>query len=605
MEEGRERAETSRYNTVVIGAGPIGLLSALCALKECEDSDEKVAIVADRIDELGMRQQVLWIEEDVFQFMQNIVGSELMQEYIANLALTEATGGAGYYITTGDLERLFYDALREYERGVQYDLIQSEKIRPGKAVSDSIQIDLDESTISLQGLSCNDACYSSDNSAQTVTLSFKHLVAADGAKRSIVNALGTDTVAFEATQEPLHHTKHVVAVFQLPAETTPEMCYRQKDIAKLMHEEEVASVSSLRELKEDYGWEGHIRPYSQIYSTKDVVYIGAEMPPQLPREKAREYARTLMRDSMPDEYVSAVSDISCDMGTAFGKKQKQLSVSIFDIELGDINRTVLPCGHMTSEEDTSVIFFMGDARKNPLYTTGTGVQTGIREVLSFNTFLESESEASTLTSSGSDSSLEDRIGRYHADTRRVLDNITEVQNNWISGRNQKEGEAKENCDLFKQHKAEILALDEYIGRVNGMLTSMEGRNPPQFIQDICTNLREMESDYIAIFSHAHYEEDLFSYQEIRVQEMLEALAEIHQDILAQYPNEEALFTALPDPNTRRQVTGAYNDFKSLSENLLGLTEKRSISQRFQDVVVSIRSDDGASTPRKGPDSTGN
>lgn len=83
------------YNTVVIGAGPIGLMAAICALKHAEGG-EKVAIVADRIEELGVRQQVLWIQEDVFAFIKDIAGARVVQKYIEDLSITEDPD-EGYY----------------------------------------------------------------------------------------------------------------------------------------------------------------------------------------------------------------------------------------------------------------------------------------------------------------------------------------------------------------------------------------------------------------------------------------------------------------------------------------------------------------------------
>jgi len=53
--------EIPSYHTVAVGSGPVGLLSALSALQHCNPG-EKVAILADRREELGVRQQVLWIQ---------------------------------------------------------------------------------------------------------------------------------------------------------------------------------------------------------------------------------------------------------------------------------------------------------------------------------------------------------------------------------------------------------------------------------------------------------------------------------------------------------------------------------------------------------------
>ena len=408
------------YNTVVIGAGPIGLMAAVCALKHSEAS-EKVAIVADRMEELGVRQQVLWIQEDVFAFIKDIAGAAVVQKYIDDLSITEDPH-EGYYITTGDLERLFYDVLSsQYTAGVDYDVFQSQKLAPSQKPDELIQVDLDNRCVSITGLACNNSCF--ESGPKSIPLKFKYLIAADGAKRSLVKTLGSDVVFFDKTQEPLIHTKHVVATFRIPEGSTPRTCSELKihlDEAKIGGKTEaeteteaeaeagagtgagagsssdptpqsrVYSPLPLSVLQEKYHWEGHARPYSQIYSTRDVIYIGAEMPLSLPRELAGEYAKQLMKDSLPEDYLLKIQELPCDLTTNFGKKQKQLSVSIFDIELGDINRTVLACGDTSDESKTGVLFFMGDARKNPLYTTGTGAQTGIREVMQFESFLDKQ-----------------------------------------------------------------------------------------------------------------------------------------------------------------------------------------------------------------------
>lgn len=67
----------AKYETVLIGSGPVGLLSTLAALKFAE-KDNKVALIADRKEELGIREQVLWIQQDVYDFVKSLVGAELI-----------------------------------------------------------------------------------------------------------------------------------------------------------------------------------------------------------------------------------------------------------------------------------------------------------------------------------------------------------------------------------------------------------------------------------------------------------------------------------------------------------------------------------------------
>ncbi len=62
-------------------------MAAASALQHCPPG-EKIAIVADRIEELGVRQQVLWVQKDVFDFMEGLAGYDVMYRYITDLTIT-------------------------------------------------------------------------------------------------------------------------------------------------------------------------------------------------------------------------------------------------------------------------------------------------------------------------------------------------------------------------------------------------------------------------------------------------------------------------------------------------------------------------------------
>ena len=558
------------YNTVVIGAGPIGLMAAVCALKHSEAS-EKVAIVADRMEELGVRQQVLWIQEDVFAFIKDIAGAAVVQKYIDDLSITEDPH-EGYYITTGDLERLFYDVLSShYTAGVDYDVFQSQKLAPSQKPDELIQVDLDNRCVSITGLACNNSCF--ESGPKSIPLKFKYLIAADGAKRSLVKTLGSDVVFFDKTQEPLIHTKHVVATFRIPEGTTPRRCSELKvhlnearagagtgagagSSSDPTPQSRVYSPLPLSELQEKYHWEGHARPYSQIYSTRDVIYIGAEMPRSLPRELAGEYAKQLMKDSLPEDYLLRVDELPCDLTTNFGKKQKQLSVSIFDIELGDINRTVLACGDTSDESKTGVLFFMGDARKNPLYTTGTGAQTGIREVMQFESFLDKQSTHTR--------SLGDNLTEYHAETRRILDDIIALQNKWVSGRNTRHLEAEQNFLLDNIYHEKIKAFGQLalIGvAINTDLKKHE--MSPDFMSKICDEITSLTTNYSKAINAS---ESIYSYNDMKMSLLLADINVLYSHIFSEYPSVDSItYPPLTDASTKSQIEDFYVNMKRTLE----------------------------------------
>ena len=249
---------------------------------------------------------------------------------MSELAVTEDEED-GYYLTTGDFERLLYVALSEYTLGTDYDFIDVQKIGPKQSITDAIQIDKESQVISVKGLSHNNTPL--DGAPKTCSLNFKNLVAADGARRTIAKAMGEEEVLYDETQIPMHHTKHVVATFRLPEGTTPQVCSKLKVYPGATGAEQVSKPTledipfsrdinpcSLEKLKTEFGWKGHTRPHSQIYATRDVVYIGAEMPADLPKEKAREYAMLMMQDQLPKDYIEQITEIPCDLSTAYGKK---------------------------------------------------------------------------------------------------------------------------------------------------------------------------------------------------------------------------------------------------------------------------------------------
>ncbi len=562
--------ETPSYHTVAVGSGPVGLLAALSALQHCK-LGEKVAILADRKEELGVRQQVLWIQEDVFQFVKKLVGEELMDQYMAELAITEDEED-GYYLTTGDFEKLLYAALSEYTIGEHYDFIEVQKIAPPQKITDAIQVDKENSVISVQGLAVNNVKLG--DGPQTCSLNFKHLVAADGARRTVAKAMGEEDVIFADTQSPMHHSKHVVASFRIPEGTTPQVCSKLKVYPgasgpetvsmPVVHEAFTRDIDpcSLGKLKTEFGWKGHTRPHSQIYATRDVVYIGAEIPADLPKDKAREYALLMMRDQLPKDYIDRISEIPCDMSTAYGRKMAQLKVSVFDIELGEINKTLQVCAN-EDESEIGVIFYMGDAKKNPLYTTGTGVQTGVREVMGFDTYLESMDKPKLDTDERTDKQrLRAELENYHFHAQTILGTIRDVQDNWVSGRVKKEKEAQKNFQLFSQHKKSISELNTFITEVNevhGSLPTPIITEVPEFLTFVHSKLNELQDKYKKVCSCCRGENFITSYNGVDVEGMINDFQKIKAEFLTKYPSLERLIDEVPGP-AQQLVSECYKEF---------------------------------------------
>ncbi len=548
------------YSSVIVGSGPVGLLSTLAALKH--SPDEAVALLADRKDELGVREQVLWIQQDVYDFIKSLVGEELMTQYEDELAITkdgdydplDPQKAYGYFITTGDLERLAFAALQDqYEEGTDYDIIDTKKIAARENSADVIKIDKAKKTITVlaEGMNGEKAV-----AAEEITLKFKYLVAADGAKRSIASALGEDELFFDSTQKPLQHKRHVVATFKIPEGTEPRACSTLKVraspetgvpepvvmAATATVPERVINPCPMEQLR-SYGWKGHTRPYSQVFATRDVIYIGVELPDDLPKEKAQEYAKLLMRDQLPADYLAGITEIECDLRTAYGKKKALLKTSVFELELGDLNRTLIPCGDLQDEEDVGAIFFMGDSRKNPLYTTGSGAQTGIREVRNFEQFLKDRQTATNTVAHD--------LEKFHAHSRALLDVIVDKQDTWVSGRVTKEAEACANYKIFTQYSGNIHRVSSFANILLEVVEEIEAsRMPgvdevPAFVAAIKEELLGLQARHKKLFACSKGEAHITCYNGINVSKLLEDMDNIRVKILRKYPSLEKLLDSTP------------------------------------------------------------
>ena len=572
------------YHTVIVGGGPIGLLGAITALSHCKPG-EKIALLADRIDELGIRQQVLWLQQDVYDYIEKMVGPDFMRKYTADGAIIKDEND-GYYITTGTLEKLFYATL-EKNRGGACDIIETPKIPATAVSSDYLNIEKKRSMIIVQALRQNgEKLGLNPGEFVSKALCYKYLIAADGAKRSVARALGEKDILFETTQEPLHHTKHIVASFKLPEGISPQMCNMMKvhpgdEGPEKVHlpadkwlDERVIDPTSLGALRERYGWTSHTRPYSQIYTAGDVVYIGAEMPENLKdTEQRKAYALDLMGDQLPRDVIARMKEIPCD-DSAYGQKMAQLKLSVFDINLGDVNFTLEVTGVTDEEETTSVIFFMGDARKNPLYTTGTGVQTGIREVMKFDELL-ANLEAPQASASASASAADERpsvlalsLAKYHAEVRWILDDIALKQDQWIAGRKEKEAKATQNFLFFSQSEEQIQEISAFIKKLDAEVNSLpkidDSSAAPSFLRLVNRKLNDLRETYKKVFQCCKGETHITSYNGVHVKAMLADVLNICESIFLETPSVDRL-TAGTQDSTKTVVAEYYQELQGLAD----------------------------------------
>lgn len=76
------RSEKTDYDTVIVGLGPVGLASAIAAIER----GERVALVTDRDPKtgLGVRQQVLGVDEVMEWVAEDLVRPDLLQKFLRN-----------------------------------------------------------------------------------------------------------------------------------------------------------------------------------------------------------------------------------------------------------------------------------------------------------------------------------------------------------------------------------------------------------------------------------------------------------------------------------------------------------------------------------------
>lgn len=201
----------------------------------------------------------------------------------------------------------------------------------------------------------------------------------------------------------------------------------------------------------------------------------------LSKELIRGWSRLLLRDALPQS-VCTFSMLSEPTYEAIDKGKQVLSTSAFDLGFAELGQSVLVNGNQT--EGYNAVMSMGDGRMFPLYTTGTGAQTGLKLAQAFHqakekysalqqelkqqkqySWLFDQTTGELLTETQveptkqpsyqqtlaafkdkANTLVADTYAEYHANARAVVDEIRDVQAKWIEARNKRFYEAQKTFD---------------------------------------------------------------------------------------------------------------------------------------------------------------
>lgn len=621
--------KTKDYQTVCIGMGPVGLLTALSAI----DRGEKVAILTDRAPDTGLtiRQQVLGIDDEAMMFVKKLIRPEIWRYYVKNNIVTlhpyempnpskpeERISINYWYFSTGGLEKMLLEeymariddrcmklsgnknpveARREARSKVGIDVLVVDKIDPKltadinlstrSRLNDSpdeftallkylraqtllrqkhMDIRPTEKTITVAGIKSVNGM-PTPVSEQRQTFGYEHIAIANGGKQAAEKALATafsaDNVHFS---QPLV-SSHVAVIFNLtgtlsgfpPVNFDAHELTRQIEKAKKDKTHEPMSMAKLRE----YGWTDASRPHQQIYASRannletEFCYIGCEYPEALKvsairaaielklrdpteyektvpakireainrdtnKEHAnvisktltRQWARMLFQDALPQNLCDKhIIDPTYDNPqNPIQSGQRQLETSQFDLVFSELDTTIVISGDPL-QEDVGTIVSLGDGRMLPLYTTGTGFQTGAKMAMHYHNaqtefakglaelrkkyHLDSEDlhePDQTKSDHNYRSEYQDLLGevygKYHAEVRFEIDKIREVQAKWIEKRNERVLKAaavfyvmQEAVGMCERVEKIAVACDSIKGNVRPGLFSAKQKDYKELIPD--------------------------------------------------------------------------------------------------------------------------
>jgi gamma-glutamyl-gamma-aminobutyrate hydrolase PuuD/uncharacterized protein YjbI with pentapeptide repeats len=365
----------------------------------------------------------------------------------------------------------------------------------------------DEKTITVTGIQSVNGV-PTPVTEQRQTFGYEHIAIANGGKQAAEKALATVFHADNVHMSEPMISSHVAVIFNLkgsfghpPVAFDAHELMRQIGQAKKDKTGEPIKMAVLRE----YGWTDASRPHQQIYASRantlehEFCYIGCEYPEALKapairvaielklsnpteyeksvpakireaidrdpnkdhanlisKKLCRQWSRMLFQDALPKNICDAhITDPVYDNPTdPIQIGQKQLETSPFDLAFSELDTSIIISGDPL-HEDVGTIVSLGDGRMLPLYTTGTGFQTGAkmamhyhhaqnamtkgRDVLKEKYHLDSggtKDEAEQYRSEYQ-SLIEAVYTRYHAEVRSEVDKIRGVQAEWIEKRNER------------------------------------------------------------------------------------------------------------------------------------------------------------------------
>lgn len=386
-------------NIVVIGLGPTGLAAALEACSN--DREERHVIALTNRTEYN-RGYIVTLDEDIFPYLESLVGSKIIKEYIeaGKIGPLESIRGHNFRtIQIKTLENLLYNELLKYKN--------VEIIYLDRAACKDIHVNKDSNTISIK--------------TQDVPriIPFKYLIAADGAHHNIASdAINDKSLQYDDTQRPVVTKKHARVTYKLPSasllatnlsEGPTQGPIPQSDYYRAWLKQSSNNKPTINELKK-MGWEFFSVPEARIFIADDLLYVGTECPHSICGNKGNDiidqWIKTVLRYYLPENAISILQRIDSDCAT-------------FDVELEEANRTVLPLLSKTNDlekpvsslneafdDRTSFFFQLGDALRRPHYHTGSGAVTGLVESKVLGEFLASNQ-------------IPEDICRYHAEVAAI------------------------------------------------------------------------------------------------------------------------------------------------------------------------------------------
>lgn len=393
------RTTTLENDVTVIGLGPVGLLAALAAC----NSNQKVAVVTDR---------TFYSRESVLECPWRAVTSVNKQ-----LNKMVSDDQKTVHVMTQEVENNLYKRLIKFE-GRNLRIIRIDR----KANSDSVKLNVKEKNLKII-----------DFSGAHIEVKSKYFIGSDGSGHGMANQVNQQLKDYKINyikpQREQLHPYHSLIVFRIPR--------GQEDEYKNQLTENNGEPHDVNILRNKFSWDLLSRPEAKVLSNGDVLTIGTEIPKILfnikdrneRAERLNEWARHVLLDYLPRMLVSdLVKPVYAD--TEKEKKQQQMQVTVFEIELDEADRFIVPLGEDNSNEEKAYFMLFGDALKKPHYHTASGTSNGVYEIEQFLKFLKSKQS-------------HDDLIKLDKSVTQILHNNRKLIDDYLLGRSEKERLAKQ------------------------------------------------------------------------------------------------------------------------------------------------------------------